>query len=724
MTFRIDKPGAVREVKASALEVSASPTPWLDMLRGDDPPRRGDAALLAAYESSPILQSVVSAIADSVADVEWTITEGGEDLPLDDPARVLWERPNSHMTGFAYRRLQVSYRELLGESFAVVAPAPDRGDGVDIELLPFPPTAVSRRGDQWIIRLPDGDEIAFSLEEVFWSRSLSLSDPMGRGRGRGLAVADEIEADEYAARFDKSFFYNSGRPDFMMLLPGANQERIDRFKRQWRRRYSGIDNHHQPAILGKPVNGGASAEIIQLQQKFSEISTSDFRTFQHRIIRRTFGVPPEIVGEIENSNRATITAAEVIMARRVVKPRLRMMREEWQAKVVPLVAGGRDLRLSYVDPEPEDREHKRAIIAEHPYAFSVNEIRAQAGLPPVEGGEIFLRDPAKIAVPVETQGEVEGARAVELPEAEFEVIEREPVVWLVGEKATGDERAAEFVSAVPLEAVDATEAREYYQATLQAWAAQEAAAIGLSVDMAILNPKFVDYAERSAGQLIKTIDGTTQVRLQALIAQSVREGRSPREIQAELKSMFGGIRDWRAETIARTEMLHTVEAGKLETYKASGGLVRQREWVATFDTKVRRAHMRLHGTRVGLNEPFVNPETGGKAPYPGQFPSPEQSCNCRCATVPWIDEMSPAVPDFPPDVMALVEARKDVQTRAKALGRPVEVEARIYKYWAAQQEQMDRTVEGFREIIARRFDAQLDLVLREADKAFGEEGAA
>lgn len=78
--------------------------------------------------------------------------------------------------------------------------------------------------------------------------------------------------------------------------------------------------------------------------------------------------------------------------------------------------------------------------------------------------------------------------------------------------------------------------------------------------------------------------------------------------------------------------------------------------------------------------------------------------------------MSPAVPEFPPDIVEQVMGRADVRTRAKALGRPVELEARVCKYWEAQQDEMDKSVAAFKAVMQRYFEAQEAQVLEVAER--------
>ena len=65
-----------------------------------------------------------------------------------------------------------------------------------------------------------------------------------------------------------------------------------------------------------------------------------------------FGVPPEILGIVENSNRATATQAKIIYAENVLTPRLLARQDAINTQ--PLPAWGEDLLWEYDDIVPED----------------------------------------------------------------------------------------------------------------------------------------------------------------------------------------------------------------------------------------------------------------------------------------------------------------------------------------------------------------------------------
>lgn len=61
-----------------------------------------------------------------------------------------------------------------------------------------------------------------SVDDMFIMRDLKPLDPYRRGLGQAEALADEIEIDEYAAKFQKKFFYNDATPGIVVAMPGAS----------------------------------------------------------------------------------------------------------------------------------------------------------------------------------------------------------------------------------------------------------------------------------------------------------------------------------------------------------------------------------------------------------------------------------------------------------------------------------------------------------------------
>lgn len=136
--------------------------------------------------------------------------------------------------------------------------------------------------------------------------------------------------------------------------------------------------------------------------------------------------------------------------------------------------------------------------------------------------------------------------------------------------------------------------------------------------------------------------GTRDKRFDRLVTKAIKEGKpvsadDTARIIARLKDKNLQLR---ATTIARTESITAMRAGRHEGYQQllEGGAVREdqieRTWDATGDAVTRLSHMALEGQKVtGFSQPFVSPLSGAQMMFPGD-PSlgapADETVNCRC----------------------------------------------------------------------------------------------
>lgn len=128
------------------------------------------------------------------------------------------------------------------------------------------------------------------------------------------------------------------------------------------------------------------------------------------------------------------------------------------------------------------------------------------------------------------------------------------------------------------------------------------------------------------------VNETTLTRLKNALAEGVLAGESIPELKDRVKAIFYNRADSNSETIARTEVLSSNNAGTLYGYKQSG-VVEQKEWLATLDGRTRDAHSAVNGEQVDVDEMFE--VDGEELEYPGDpNGSAENIINCRCTIVP------------------------------------------------------------------------------------------
>lgn len=392
------------------------------------PPRKGADALLRAYKEMPWLRTVVDAVADNVANVQWRVyrrtgTNGRRDYSfrsgskraradrmkaledqgqlvelVDHPLLTLLMDPNDHLSGRAVLKLSQVHLDLVGESYWVLER--ESVTGLIIGAWPVPPNAVlalpdltKERDQQTYTIQRSGGSKTYPVKDVVALRMLDPDDPLGRGIGPAFALGDELDCDEYAARFTKNFFYNSAVPAAVVSIEGlsdANAPAVRAFKESLER------EHRGPERAGKLLVTSGKTSFARLDTSLKDMQFVELRKFLMEFVRQVYRVPPEIVGDISNSNRATAFAARELLAEQAVLPRLEFLRTELQARLVPQF--GNDLVLEYDSPVPADRDHQLAVMSRMPEAFSYDEWRALAGLRP---------DPERKGYPLPMPGQVE-----------------------------------------------------------------------------------------------------------------------------------------------------------------------------------------------------------------------------------------------------------------------------------------------------------------------------
>lgn len=211
------------------------------------------------------------------------------------------------------------------------------------------------------------------------------SDPVD-GLGTVEAIADWIDEDNYATRFNRSFFKNGARiGGFLESETARTPEQLDYLKKSFDQIYSGVDNAHHTAALPagtKYKDGAVSKKDMDFQegQKFGMTK-----------IMAGFRVPKTALGLVEDVNRANAEATDYVFATRTIKPKLRLIAMYLNLQLV--YRYGDNLWLKFENVIPEDMAAKtnelKAAVANQP-VMTVNEAREKYfGLGPIEGGDIL-----------------------------------------------------------------------------------------------------------------------------------------------------------------------------------------------------------------------------------------------------------------------------------------------------------------------------------------------
>lgn len=392
------------------------------------PARRGTRELLQAVQRLPWLHAAVWKIGFDVAASEpllYRVSKGGSkrsvrravrkgvtrdagggtnyevkgaELLDDHPMLELLENPNPLLACSVFWALVQAYLDTKGEVFLII----ERGaDGKPSQLWAVPPHWCRQHA---IVENPVfkftwmGWNRDVPAKDVIWLRHPQLDNPYERGSGIGDSLGDELDIDEFAAKHMKAFFFNRALPDAFVTIknPGGGsrvQDEIDRWEKKLEEKHRGVGKAWRPHFMQGEVTVTPVGSSLKDQQ------AKELRNLQRDTLLQVYGIPPECVGIVENSNRATINSALYIYAKNVVLPRQIFLRDALQ-QLADEFEGPGVLFLAYESPVDEDYDFTLRVMIAQPTLFRKNEFRKLAGKPrAVEFGDDFVEEKAPALAP-------------------------------------------------------------------------------------------------------------------------------------------------------------------------------------------------------------------------------------------------------------------------------------------------------------------------------------
>ena len=389
-------------------------------MMGRNPPPSTIQRTLQAYSTMPWLRAINDKIGSALASVRWRayvrvepgekgkrkivrdiglqrasgeqrksqitkLLETGElvELPSHPVISAIYNE-GDNFTGVTLRELTQKYLDLVGEAFWIKV---RNSEGMPVEFLPVPP--------HWVIETPRSNAPYFELnvpnsasglygekvypEDMIWFYHPDPFNPYLRGVGMGTTLADELETDEYAAKFLKSFFYNQARPDFLIHADSLSREDTVRLEQKWMDKLKGMFSGFTPFFSSRKL------EVTRLTADYGHLQMLDLRAAQRDTCLQVYGAQPEIFGITQASNRATSEVAEHLFSRWVIVPRCDFLLSVLQIRLVPDF--DENIILSYDSPIMHDKEHNLSVATIAPWSIDLDEWREMMGKGPLPDGK-------------------------------------------------------------------------------------------------------------------------------------------------------------------------------------------------------------------------------------------------------------------------------------------------------------------------------------------------
>lgn len=376
--------------------------------RGQDSGKtRDQEAWLNVYHLCPPVRQVVSKIAQDVSRVQVYLLKNdnkGTPRVVKSHAFLDWQKnPWTSLGGGSFGDLlkmrQIHY-EMCGESFWTFVP----GKGRLPEALPLPPYVVTFGTDgAWSCSTPKGPiGTTLKAEHTIWFRDPDPSNPFGRGVGLATCLEDEVNQIESCAKYNNAFFANNATPDSIVSMPGIKAALREKIAEQWEARHQGATKAHRAAFVD------VDTKVSLLGFSHKDLDFIEGLKYLRDVVYHTWGVPPEILGVNEDSNKATAQEALHLYQENVVLPRVITLVMDLQRLVLPLpwFATDSGVYLAFESPVQETQEfrlNKSTELFTHG-AVTRDEYRVRNGEEPIGGmvGGQILQPANTVAVNVAT----------------------------------------------------------------------------------------------------------------------------------------------------------------------------------------------------------------------------------------------------------------------------------------------------------------------------------
>lgn len=639
-----------------------------------------------SYQRNVDVFACVSLIAGTAKQIPWMVTNGrdGAALPESHPLVRLLQKPNERDNESSFKEAAIAYLLLSGNSYI------ERNGGT--EKTP-PAFLYNHRPDRMQVvkgsirvGMVGGYEYKNGAAPVRfdpWEMlHLRLFNPLDDWYGM-----TPLEALLYS--IDCS---NEGKALYKKLLqrgfpPGAVSVKGDQWTDEQIRDFKrGV----QRATAANEVLVFGDAEWQEMG--FAPVDAALFEGWQlnKRDIAAAFRVPPEMIGDTEHKNYSNAREARRGLYTEATIPMLTHLTDGLNTWLAPLYGNAYiDFDRDAIDALQEDREvaAKRVTVLWTSSLITRNEGRAELGYDAVENAldgyysEIVKSSDSAIkpddstaavdkipaAVPGTTRLQLVGRSAeTGFSFKSFNLIseeqklnhwtaleaQRELWYWKIADLAASQFNVEShdvlkaFRDDGEKAALNAVEKQEPYWAKLYHTTYFSVAdEFGRNVIQSIKSTSFeheckfevdlftrvlLEWLATEGAKRVTGIIETTREAIRTELKAGAEEHESIFQLSKRLQAMYGEFSNVRAERIARTEVISASNLGS-QTAARSTNLPLEKEWIRTYDTRVRDTHAAAGGQRRKITEPY---RVGG---YPLMYPGDssmgapgEELIQCRC----------------------------------------------------------------------------------------------
>ena len=571
---------------------------------GSIPTDRTQEGYLQAYGEIGWLHAVIFRIALGCSEVKWTLFNvTNRDKPkqiYDHPILSLLHLVNPFQTSNEFIALDTLYQELVGESFWALNP---NGLGEPAEIiLPYPHkmSVVPAKAFPFVKGYVYGvgnEAVPFDINEII---HFKYPNPLNqyRGLGQAQAIGIELDSEQYSSQWIRQFFYNSARPDGVIQFDyNLSDEQFEKLKKQWSEKYKGVSKAHQVALL----EGGG--KYLQIQNSVKDMDFPNLKLKNRDSILGVVGMPLSVMGISENVNKANAEAGDYTFARWIVKPRLDWKVAKLQEQLIPKFRNSKNLQLGFEEVVPQTIEQKMLLAESGIRAgyLTINEARKLRGLDPLPNGDVLLVPLNLIPTPISGEFSIpapklpeeippEGTPSLKEPakskgltpdqkklhwENYAKTTERQELVFKKVFNSVFNEQKNQVIEQLEKtgklpDSLDDTKTAQKFQPAIELVYHSAFEDAVPSKTLKQLDDIARTWILHRSLALAKAINMTTMDAIRKALAEGFAQGESIQQLSKRIEGYFEDNSQYRAEMVARTEVISASNEGALHRYELEG----------------------------------------------------------------------------------------------------------------------------------------------------------
>lgn len=185
--------------------------------------------------------------------------------------------------------------------------------------------------------------------DVIWLRYPHPSD-LWSGFSPIQAQAYATDVDHYIEVYERNFFKNSARVDFVIQAKDSNidEDAAKRIKEQWVTKYGGIRRSYEPAVL----SGGL--EIVPITMTAKDFQFMELAGWSKDKVLSAYRVPEGKLGLFKDINRANQKGIDIAFNEEAIAPRLTLWDDELTKQLIEEFTD--KIVMKHDNPVPRDRE--------------------------------------------------------------------------------------------------------------------------------------------------------------------------------------------------------------------------------------------------------------------------------------------------------------------------------------------------------------------------------